>query len=91
MPEKKHKKIPSISPDRVDQSPPNTSVGLTKEDQMAHAFVKGKEPIQRLTIRIPVGMYDDLCDVAFKNGRLKLNHIVLKLLRDYIKENKNGS
>lgn len=91
MPEKKQRKIPSISPDRVDQSPPNTAVGSTKKDQMAHAFVKGKETIQRLTIRIPVSMYDDLCDVAFKKGRLKLNHIVLKLLRDYIKENKEES
>ena len=90
MPDKKNKKIPSISIDRKDNSKPDTSIGSTKEDQLAHAFVKGREPIQRMTIRIPLDMHNDLCDIAFKKGRVKINHIVLNLIKEYIKKNKGG-
>jgi hypothetical protein len=82
--EKKSNKIPSISPERVDQSPANTSVGSTKEEQVAHAFVKGKEAVQPFTVRLPVGLYGELRELAFKD-KTKINHIVIRLIRDYVK------
>lgn len=88
MTEKKHRKIPSISPDRIDTTPADTSVGMTKEDQRAHAFVKGKEAVQPFTIRMPVNLYHELRELAFKNQE-KINHIIIKLIRDYIKNEKN--
>ena len=85
--EKKSRKIPSVSPDRVDQSPVNTSVGTSKEDQTAHAFVKGKELVQSFTTRLPMDVYNELRELAFKE-KIKINHIILKLVRDYVREKK---
>jgi hypothetical protein len=81
----KKSKIPSISSDRIDKSVGNTTIGNSKEDQAAHAFVKGKESTQPLTIRLPMPLYNELRELAFKD-KTKLNHIVIRSVRDHIRQ-----
>ena len=76
-------KIPSISPDRIDRSTGNFSVGTTKEDLAAHAFVKGKDPVQSLTIRLPMPLYNEVRELAFKD-KTKITHIIIRSIRDHI-------
>lgn len=82
---KKKNRIPSISPDRLDLSPIDASVGSKKEDKLAYDFLKGKESVQPFTIRIPVNLYQKLREIAFKKDE-KINKIVIKLIESYINE-----
>lgn len=83
MIEKKRNKIPSISPERLDTSEGNTLIGNTREEQKAHAFLKGKEVTQPFTIRIPTNLYQDLRKTAFEKN-IKINQIIISLIKDYI-------
>lgn len=90
MTDKKSRKIPIISPDRLDNTPGITSVGSTKEEKRAHAFLKGNEPIQTLTVRFPVEMYETFREYAFRH-RLKMNQVVVDLVKTYLAEHHNDS
>lgn len=83
MIEKKRNKIPSISPERLDHSNGSAVVGSSREEQKAHAFLKGKEATQPFTIRIPAAEYQDLRKIAFDKN-LKINQIIIGLIKDYI-------
>lgn len=78
------RKIPTISPDRIDDTPADASVGGSKTDKRAHAFMKGKEPAQPLTIRLPEPLYQELRTLAF-NTNDKLNQIIVRALREHLK------
>lgn len=80
----KRNKIPSISPERLDDSPGDTFVGNTRKEQNVHAFLKGKEPVQPFTIRMPVTLYQELRKTAFDKSE-KINQIIISLIKDYIK------
>ena len=79
-------RIPVISPERIDTQPLNTVVGNTKEEKLAYAFLKGKEPTQPFTIRMPIVVYQELRQIAF-NKNEKINQIIISLIREYNDKN----
>jgi hypothetical protein len=83
----KRKKIPQISLDRLDSTNPNHVVGTNKEEKTAYAFMKGKEQVQPLTLRLPLEVYQDLREYAFKN-RIKINQLVVKLVKEHLRVSK---
>lgn len=74
---------PIISADRLDTTPADTFVGHTKEDRNAHAFIKDKEPIQSLSVRLPTSMHKELRKLAFETEE-SLNQIIVKAIREYL-------
>lgn len=78
---------PTISPGRLDTTPADTFVRNTKEDRRAYAFMKDKEPIQALSVRLPSSMHQELRKLAFKTEK-SLNQIIVKAIREYLKRNK---
>ena len=83
MGKKKNTHRPTISPDRLDTTPANISVGNTKEDRRARAFIKDKEPIQSLSVRLPTSMHKELRKLAFETEE-SLNQIIVKAIREYL-------
>ncbi len=81
---KKKNKIPQISPDRIDNSGElKNSIGYTKEDQNVKSFLKGKKPIQAITLRFPKDIYKNLRKIAFEE-ETKINKIVVQLVEEYV-------
>jgi predicted HicB family RNase H-like nuclease len=83
MIENKRNKIPAISPERLDTTECDASVGSTREEQKALAFLKGKEVTQPFTIRIPTSLYQELRKAAFDKN-IKINQIIVGLIKNYI-------
>ena len=82
----KNNKIPSISADRLDSDNiPNTTPNFTKEEQNINAFLKGKEAVQAITLRLPSNMYQQLRQVAFQK-EIKINTIIVKLVSEYLEK-----
>ncbi len=79
----KKRKIPTVSEERLDKSPCDTSIGDTKEDKRASAFIKGKIPLQPLTLRLPLPLYEVLRKIAFKENS-KMTHIILKSIKEHL-------
>ena len=78
------RKIPTVSEDRLDKSPCDTSIGNTKEDKIANVFIKGKVPLQPLTLRLPLPLYEVLREIAFKENS-KMTHIILQSIEEHLK------
>jgi hypothetical protein len=78
----KHK-IPTISLDRIDDSPGNTATGSAKEERQAKALIKGLEMTQAITFRLPSSLYQELREFAFTRHD-KLNKIVVRALREHL-------
>jgi hypothetical protein len=83
--EQKRKRIPQISSERLDTTLPNVSTGNSKEELLAHAFIKGKEPIQSMTLRLPLGLYKNLREIAFKTDD-KISRLILSAIKKYLAE-----
>lgn len=82
MNEYKKNRIPIVSTERLNSSI-DTSIGVTKEERLAYAFVKGKEATQPFTIRIPIDVHKKLRKIAFDQNE-KINQIVVNLIKEYI-------
>lgn len=82
--QRKSRRIPTVSEDRITESADNTAIGTTKEEQRAHAFIKGREPTQPLTLRLPISLHQKLREVAFKSED-KITHIILRAVREHVK------
>lgn len=85
--DKKKRGIPTVSKDRMDTSPIDSSVGTNKVERTAHSFIKGKEPIQALSLRLPVSLYKELREVAYKTED-KINQIIVRAVREHLKRQK---
>jgi len=77
--------IPSITKDRLDNSITLNTRPTSSQEQQVYAFLKGKESVQALTTRIPKELYSQFRKIAFDNN-LKMNQIIIDLIRDYIKK-----
>lgn len=77
------KKIPVISPERLDNSSSFYNTSMTKEEKKAQSFLKGQEPIQQFTVRMPVSLYKELKQLAF-NMDTKINHIIVDLIKNHL-------
>jgi len=84
MNQDKRNKIPTISPERLDNSAHNVVISNTKTDRVAIAFVKEKEITQPFTIRIPIAEYQQIRRIAFDKD-IKINQIIVGLIKEYIK------
>ena len=85
MNDNKRRKIPKISPDRLDSSPGHKNVIATKDDRKAQSFLKGKEVVKQFPLRMPLSLYKELRQVAFDED-VKINNILLELIKDYVKK-----
>lgn len=85
MKDKKPNKIPTITPERLDYSPVDTTIGNTKEEKHAHAFVKGREPTISLSTRLPVSLHEQLRELSFKS-KDTLNQIIVRAIREHLKK-----
>lgn len=85
MAKRKGKRVPSISKDRADTTSSSKTVGNTKEDRRAHAFIKDKEPTQAITLRLPVKLHRKLRQVAFK-AETKMTPIILQAIKEYLRK-----
>ncbi len=79
------RRIPTISQDRIDDSPISTSYGNKNEDIRAKSFIQGKEPVHALTLRLPVSMHRKLKEIAYKKD-LKITKIILDATSAHIKK-----
>lgn len=62
----------------------NLAVGYKKEDQQDHAFVKEREPKQRLTLRLSPDFCRKVKEIAFKTEDT-VSNLGFKALTEYIK------
>lgn len=76
-------KIPNISPDRLDTSPPDTSRGPGKDDRRAHSFIKGREPTQTTSLRVPESKWEKLKLISFATKK-SFNNLILKSIDYYL-------
>ena len=76
-------KIPSITKDRLDSNGELALKPTSIEEQKIHAFLKGKEPIQTFTARIPKKLYSQFRKIAFDKD-IKMNQIIVQLIKDYV-------
>jgi len=86
MTDKQKRKVrkPTISPDRLNTAPADISIENTKEGHRIHAFIKNKEPIQVLPVRLPISIHQKLRKLAFETKN-SLNQIVIKAIIEYLK------
>jgi len=80
--------IPSITKDRLDNSIISNTRPTSSKEQQVYAFLKGKESVQPLTTRIPKELYSQFRKIAFDKN-LKMNQIIIDLIKDYIEQTKN--
>lgn len=81
--------IPSISQDRLNSSFTLSTKPSSSEEREVYSFLKGKEPVQSLTTRIPKEIYLRFRQIAFDKN-LKMNQIIVKFIRSYVeKEDKS--
>ena len=83
--EKKINKIPIITEGRLNSSENLKNNNLVREEPAVKAFLKGKEPIQAITLRFPQSLYKLLRKVAF-NKEEKINKIIVRIVHDYLKD-----
>lgn len=81
----KKSRIPTISQDRIDETPISTAYGNSNEDIRAKSFIQGKEPVHALTLRLPVSMHKKLKEIAYKKD-LKITKIILDATLSHIKK-----
>ena len=86
----KKNKIPSITKERLDDTITSNVRPTSSQDQQVYAFLKGKESVQPLTTRIPKELYAKFRKIAFDKN-LKMNQIIIDLIKDYTKREKNNS
>ena len=84
MNDNKRRKIPKISPDRLDSSPGYKNIA-TKDDRKAQSFLKGKEEVKQFPLRMPLSLYKELRQLAFDED-VKINNILLELIKGYVKK-----
>lgn len=70
--------IPIVSEHRSNR------ISYKKEDQQRHAFVKEREPKQLITVKIPLSLYRELKEIAFKTDD-KMTPIIIRAIQEYIK------
>lgn len=80
----KKNKIPVISEERLSFA---SKVNSTSQESIVQAFLKGKEPIQAITIRFPITMYKQLKRVAFDKED-KMNRIIVNIVGEYLDKEK---
>lgn len=81
--------IPSISQDRLNNSFTLSAKPSSSEERDVYSFLKGKEPVQNLTTRIPKEIYLRFRQIAFDKN-LKMNQIIVQFIRSYVeKEDKS--
>ena len=85
MAKRKSKRVPSISKDRADTASASTTVGNTKEERRAHAFIKDKELTQAITLRLPVKLHSKLKKLAFKTDT-KITPIIIQAIKEYLRK-----
>lgn len=77
--------IPSITQDRIDNNIISRLPQISTEEKKVYAFLKGKESVQSLTIRIPKKLYSDFRKKAFDQN-IKMNQIIVDLIKTYMQE-----
>ncbi|WP_114516922.1 hypothetical protein [Wolbachia endosymbiont of Cylisticus convexus] len=60
------------------------AVGYKKEDQQGHAFIRGREPKQRLTLKLSPDFCRKVKEIAFKTEDT-VSNIGFRALTEYIK------
>lgn len=87
MNKSKNKKnsIPSISEDRLDNNFTLTAKPSSAKERDVYSFLKGKEPIQTLTTRIPKELYSRFRQIAFDKNQ-KMNQIIVHFIKNYVDE-----
>lgn len=86
----KKNRIPSITKDRLDDTITSNARPTSSQEQQVYAFLKGKESVQPLTTRIPKELYSQFRKIAFDKN-LKMNQIIIDLIKDYTKKQKTNS
>ncbi len=81
----KKRKPPTISPDRIDTTPPDISIGNTKEEKKAKAFIKGREPMVVFPFRIAQSNYDQLEILKFMYKK-SINHYLTRALNEFLEK-----
>jgi hypothetical protein len=89
MNDHKRRKIPKISPDRLDSSPVNKNIILTKDEKKAQSFLKGKETVKQFPLRMPLSLYRELRQVAFTED-VKINNILIELIKNYVQKQRSN-
>jgi hypothetical protein len=89
MNDQKRRKIPKISPDRLDISLDNRSTPITNEEKKAQSFLKGKEVVKQFPLRMPLSLYKKLSRVAFDED-IKINRILVELIEHYVRKQSNN-
>ena len=79
------KRIPTVSENRLDSNQSVSAIGYSKEEQQAQSFIKGKEPVQPLTLRLPISIYSKLREIAFKQEE-KITHVIIRSIKEHIKK-----
>lgn len=89
MNKSKNKKnsIPSISEDRLDNNFSLNAATSSIKEKDVYSFLKGKEPVQTLTTRIPKELYSQFRKIAFDKN-LKMNQIIVQFIKNYVEEEK---
>ena len=77
-------KIPEVLSDKIDTKI-NTAVGSTKQDKLAQAYIKGKEPIVALQLRLPKSLHTELDDISHMT-KDSLNQIIVRAIREHVKK-----
>jgi predicted DNA-binding protein len=79
------RRIPTISNDRIDISVSTPQIATSKEERHAHSFMKGREPIQITSLRLPESRWEKLKLLSFGTGE-SLNNLILKAIELYIEQ-----
>jgi hypothetical protein len=85
----KKNSIPSISQDRLDNGFSLSVKPSSAEERDVYSFLKGKEPVQTLTTRIPKALYAQFRKIAFDKN-LKMNQIIVQYIQNYVKKEGEG-
>ncbi|WP_250296699.1 ribbon-helix-helix domain-containing protein [Wolbachia endosymbiont of Oedothorax gibbosus] len=78
-----NKRIPKVSESRLDETPSNSAVGCTRDDQWANAFIKKMEQMHRLTVRLPLDLHQELRKIAFET-KTSSTAIIVEAIRRYL-------
>lgn len=72
----KKNRIPNLNQDRIDDTPINANISYKKSDQEIKSYIKNKEPVHPLTLRLPKSLYLNLRKTAFNENKTITNLII---------------
>lgn len=81
--ENKKRRIPTVSPGRLEKTRPNNHHGTSREERKQHAFIKGREPQVVFSFRVKEADHKKLELLKFGTRR-SINQLLSQAVTQYL-------